>query len=101
MAPRTELHEKLCELLGSRNVYYDPPSNIKMKFPAIEYHLARYEPVRADDDLYLLRNRYELTLMEKTPESGTVGELLRLPYCSHDRSFVSDNMHHNTFTIYY
>lgn len=101
MATRIELHEKLCEILGSRNVYYDPPSNTKMKFPAIEYHLARYEPVRADDFLYLVRNRYELTLMEKTPESETVGELLRLPYCSHDRSFVSDNMHHNTFTIYY
>lgn len=101
MAPRTELHEKLVEILGSRNVYYQPPSNLKMKFPAIEYHLSKIEPLRADDDAYLFHRAYDMTLIEKVPDSPFVDRLLQLPYCSFDRLFVSDNLYHYTFTIYY
>jgi len=101
MAPRTELHEKLVDILGSRNVYYDPPSNIKMKFPAIEYHLSKIDSVRADDKAYLFRVSYDMTFIEKLPNDDIIKKLLELPYCSFDRSFVSDNLHHYTFTIYY
>lgn len=101
MGSRAELNEKLVEILGSRNVYFDPPSNIRMKFPAIEYHYSKFKPVRADNTIYLLATRYELTLIDPDPDSEIVKKLLLLPYCEHDRSFVSDNMHHNTFTIYY
>lgn len=101
MAPRTELHEILVGILGSRNVYFQPPSNIRLKYPAIVYEHSRYSVVPADDDLYLLHTAYTLTLIEHDPDSSKVIDLLRLPYCSHDRSFVSDNLYHNTFTIYY
>lgn len=101
MAPRTELHEKLVELLGSRNVYFQPPSNIRMKYPAIVYEHAKFGKLPADNDLYLLNTAYTLTLIESDPDSEKIAKLLRLPYCSHDRSFVSDNLYHNTFTIYY
>lgn len=101
MAPRTELHEKLVEILGSRNVYYQPPSNIKMKFPAIEYHLSKIDPLHADNDAYLFHTSYDLTLIEKVPDSDIISKLLRLPYCSFDRSFISDNLHHYTFTLFY
>ena len=37
MKTRLELQETLEELLGSRNVYYEPPANIKMEYPAIVY----------------------------------------------------------------
>lgn len=101
MAPRTELHEKLVEILGARNVYFQPPANIKMKFPAIEYHLGNINPVRADNSSYLFRTAYEMTLIEKEPDSEHIKQLLLLPYCSFDRSFVSDNLYHYIFTIYY
>ena len=101
MGSRTELNEKLVEILGSRNVYFDPPSNTKMHYPAIEYHYSKFKSVRADNIAYLLSTSYDVTLIEYTPDSETVRKLLLLPYCTHDRSFVSDNMHHHTFTIYY
>ena len=37
MKTRYELHEFLCEILGSRNVYFQPPESVKMKYPAIVY----------------------------------------------------------------
>jgi len=37
MAPRLELQEVLESLLGSRNVYFQPPLNLKMNYPCIIY----------------------------------------------------------------
>ena len=34
---RLELHALLVELLGSTNVYYEPPETLKMSYPAIRY----------------------------------------------------------------
>ena len=41
MERRLELHEALCEVLGSRNVYFQPPDNVTMRYPCfvfIFYH---------------------------------------------------------------
>ena len=101
MGQRIELHEILADILGSRNVYYQPPSNVKMKFPAIEYHLSRYNTKRADNKLYTLDTSYDVTLIELVPDSDKVKSILELPLCSFDRSFISDNLYHTVFTIYY
>ena len=34
---REELHELLVSVLGSRNVYFQPPESIRMQYPAIVY----------------------------------------------------------------
>lgn len=101
MGSRLELQQTLEDILGSRNVYFQPPSNIKMSYPAIVYELSKHQSVRANNELYLLRTSYDLTVIERTPESEFVLPLLRLPYCSYDRNFVSDNLYHNTLTIYW
>lgn len=101
MGSRLELQQKLEDILGNRNVYFQLPSNIRLKYPAIVYELSKYQPVHAEDNVYLLRKAYDMTLIETVPESAFAEELIRLPYCTHDRSFVSDNLYHNTFTIYY
>lgn len=101
MAPRTELNEKLVELLGSRNVYFQGPSNRKMKYPAIVYDYSKFPVVRADNDAYLIRTAYDLTLIDTDADSSFIDPLLHLPYCSFDRHYISDNLHHFTFTLFY
>ena len=32
MDRRLKLHEELCDILGSRNVYFQPPETVKMKY---------------------------------------------------------------------
>jgi hypothetical protein len=39
MASRLELHEELCAVLGSRNVYFMTPESVKMNYDAIRYAL--------------------------------------------------------------
>lgn len=101
MASRLELHELLCEMLGSRNVYYQPPESIKMKYPAIVYSRSRIPVRHADNDPYLIDHAYQVTLIDWNPDNPLVDEFARLHRCSFDRHFTHDNLNHDVFTLYY
>lgn len=101
MASRLKLHEELCTLLGTRNVYFQPPSSVKMKYPAIVYSLDAFENRHANDAIYTTNTRYSLTYIDADPESGKVKELLKLPHCRFNRFYTADNLNHYTYTLYY
>lgn len=101
MAERLDLHSLLEELLESSNVYYDPPESIKMQYPAIRYSKKKIDAVHANDSKYLMRDCYTLTVISKSPDNPVIKKLLALPYCSYDRPYVADNLHHDVLTIYY
>lgn len=101
MASRLQLQTMLEQLLGSRNVYYNPPESIRMKYPAIVYSRDRIDTTRANNAVYSLHNGYSLTYIDEDPDNEMVDKIASLPRCRFDRSFVSDNLNHYTFTIYY
>ena len=98
---RLKLQRTLEELLGSRNVYFEPPPNFKMRYPCIRYNRSRYDSMHADNRPYRLTSRYELTYIHKDPDDEMVYWIAQLPMCSHDRPYVKDNLFHDVFTIYY
>lgn len=98
---RLELHEILCDILGSRYVYYQPPESIKMNYPAIVYGLDTIENRHADDGVYSAVRRYSVTLIDKDPDSELVDAINELPKCKHNRHYESDNLNHDVFTLYY
>lgn len=99
--PRTELHEILCNVLHSRNCYFEPPSTIRMSYPCIRYELARIDTTRADNIPYLNGKAYSLTYIDEDPDSTMVDRLLSLPYCTFDRAYDADGLHHTVMTIFY
>ena len=101
MADRIELHSLLQELLGSSNVYYQPPESIKMQYDAIRYSKKTIESKYANDRKYLMRDCYELMVISRLPDNPVIKKLLELPYCSYDRHYIADNLHHDVLTIYY
>lgn len=101
MATRLELHNKLVELLGSTNVYYQPPESLKMKYPAIRYSKSRIESVHANNAKYTKNNRYEIIVIDDDPDNPVIDKLLDLPYCSYDRRYVSNNLYHDSLTLYF
>lgn len=101
MASRLELHNKLIELLGNNNVYYQPPSNAEMKYPAIKYSKDDVYNVHANDGKYLKNICYEIVVIDRSPDNPVINKLLDLPYCSYDRHYVADNLNHDVLTIYY
>ena len=101
MDRRLELQTKLENILGSRNVYFQPPSNTKIEYPCIVYERDDIDQRFADNRTYINTVRYSLTLIGRSPESNLVSKILELPYCSYDRFYTTDSLNHDVFTLYY
>ena len=101
MSRRTDLQTLFETLLGSKNVYFQPPSTVKMNYPCIVYTRRNTSNRFADDILYAHKMCYTVTLIDKDPDSVFVDKLLMFPMCTFDRHFVSDNLNHDIFNIYF
>lgn len=95
------LHETLCGVLGSRNVYFQPPESVKIRYPAIIYQRSQIRNDHADDEVYLHRLCYEVTVIDTDPEGKIADKVSLLPKCGFNRHFVSYNLYHDVFTIIY
>lgn len=101
MSNRLTLHDKFCEILASRNVYFQPPESIRMNYPAIIYSLANLKTTFANNGIYAMKTCYKVVVIDKNPDSVIPEKILRLPFCSFDRSYVADNLNHYVFTLYF
>jgi hypothetical protein len=101
MAPRLELHAILLNLLETDQVYFQPPPNVYMKYPAIvykrDYELANF----ADNDVYLRRKRYLVTVIDKNPDSDIPDKIAELPLCVYDRFYAADDLNHDVFKLFF
>lgn len=101
MDKRLELHEVFCEILGSRNVYFQPPASVKMKYDAIRYSRKSIENLHANNRVYGQNNAYEVIAIYRDPDSDLPVKISKLPLCRFDRHYVADNLNHDVFTIYH
>lgn len=101
MADRLDLQTLFENILGSENVYNDPPESVKMKYPAIRYSRKEIDNIYANNIVYKQDNAYDVTVIYDDPDSELPILISKLPMCSHDRSYVSDNLHHDVFTLYF
>lgn len=97
---RSELHELLKEVLGSDNVYFQPPENIKMKYPCIRYSRNPSNVLYADNAPYRIKYGYEIILIDKNPDTEIFYKLCHLPMCRHERHYNADGLNHDVFYIY-
>lgn len=101
MSRRTELQIKLEELLGSKNVYYQPPSSKIMEYPCIRYTKKNIDSKYANDKTYLNTTLYELIVIDKRPDNPVIDKLLMLPMAEYGRWYQADNLNHDVINIYY
>lgn len=101
MGSRIDLQTLLETLLESENVYYDPPTSLSMKYPAIRYSKSDIDTVYANNSTYKSMKRYEIIVIDKKADNPVIEKLLNLPYCSFDRHYKSDNLNHDVLTLYY
>lgn len=101
MANRLDLQTTLENILGSRNVYYQPPASVKMSYPAIVYALSSINDRRAGNGVYIRNISYDVTVIYRDPDSELPRIIANLPMCSHSRHYVADNLYHDTFTLYF
>lgn len=97
---RLNLQSRLEEILGSNNVYFQPPASIHMRYPCFVYNYDNATVLHASNVPYKDYDRYTLTLITKDPLPETVmSEIDSIPYARFSRHFVEDNLHHFSYTV--
>lgn len=95
------LQELLEKLFECRHVYYQPPDNLTMEYPAIRYSLSDIDSKYANNKMYVGMKCYDIVVIDKEPDNPIIEKLLELPYASFNRHYVSDNLNHDIIKLYY
>lgn len=98
---RLTLQTLLEEMLGTKNVYYQPPENIKMNYPAIRYSKSEVRSIYADNKRYWSLQAYDIVVISLEPDHPIIEKLLDLRYSVFDRHYVSDGLNHDIIRIFY
>lgn len=101
LAQRLKLQTLLETVLGSRNVYFQPPNTLKMNYPCIRYSRGNVSEMFADNQLYLYKKNYQIIVIDANPDSEIPKKISELPLCSFSRHYTVDNLNHDVFNIYY
>lgn len=101
MHSRIELHDILCGIMGNANAYYQPPESMKLKYPCIVYSLTDISKRNANNHPYKQDRKYQITVIDKNPDSTIPDRVLLLPYARFANKFTSDNLNHFVFDLYF
>lgn len=99
MARRLELHQLLKTF--TENVYFQPPTNIQLKYPCIIYERNFADTKFADDKPYSYITRYMITVIDQDPDSDIPGKVASLPRSLFNRFYTADGLNHDVFNVYF
>lgn len=97
--PRTELHDLL--LIIHDRVYFQPAENIQLEYPCIVYKRDDIEFKHANNEAYDQMKKYQVTIIDRDPDSGIPDEVAKLPMCSYNRFYTADGLNHDVYTIFF
>lgn len=96
---RMKLDEILREICP--NVYFNPPESIKMVYPCIIYKRSVGNTRYADNSAYVFKINYQITILDKDPDSKLIKPVSSIPGCRYDRHYKADKINHDVFDIYF
>ncbi len=101
MGPRLDLQTLLEVILGSSNVYFQPPANVQMQYPCIVYKRDDAVTEFSGNKPYRYTKRYQVTVIDRDPDSVIPDRVASLPMCLFNRFFTADNLNHDVFNLYF
>lgn len=102
MDQRLQLQTLLEGLVGEGNkVYFQPPANVQIEYPCIIYKRDTAITRFAGNNTYHYNKRYQVTVIDRNPDSEIPDKVASLPMCIHNRSFPADNLNHDVFNLYF
>lgn len=99
MAPRLQLQTLLESITG--DVYFQPPTNLELQYPCILYSRDESWTAHADNLPYARLKRYQVTVVDRTPDSELPDMVEALSLCRFDRHFTTEGLHHYVFTLFF
>lgn len=97
---REHLQQLLEDVPGIKAVYFQPPPNVTMQYPCIVYGRDMGDTRFADNVPYRYLQRYQITLIDRSPDSEALPHIIVFRSCTFSRQFVVDNLNHYIFFLY-
>lgn len=82
-------------------VYFQPPENAQMEYPAITYTRDFAKVSFADDIPYHRTKRWQLIVIDRSPDSELTDLVEELPMCSFNRFYVADKLNHTVYNLFF
>lgn len=99
MGLRLELQRLFEEITD--NVYFQPPTNVQLKYPCIIYKRDFANTEFADNKPYAHKQRYMVTVIDQNPDSELPEKVAALPMSLFNRFYTVDNLNHDVFSVYF
>ena len=99
MGQRLQLHQLLESF--APNVYFQPPTNVQLKYPCIIYKRDFAETKFADDKPYNHTKRYMITIIAQDPDSNIPDKVAAMPMSLFNRFYTADNLNHDVYSVYF
>jgi hypothetical protein len=101
MGTRLEFQTLLESLEPGLNVYFQPPPNVMMSYPAVVYN-RNFQAVEYADNLpYSRKTRYQVTVIDRDPDSLIPDKVAALPLTRYVRHFTTENLNHDIYDVYF
>jgi hypothetical protein len=99
MGRRLDLHQLLETFVS--NVYFQPPTNVKLKYPCIIYKRDFADNKFADNKPYDHVLRYAVTVIDQDPDSDIPEKVASIPLSIFNRFYTVDNLNHDVYNVYF
>lgn len=101
MDKRLLLQALLNGIPGVTKAYFQPPADISMEYPCIVYQRDSAVTKFADNRPYSHKKRYQVTVIDRDPDSSIPDAVAELPLCIFSRHFTADQLHHDVYNLYF
>ena len=98
---RYALQTLLESLIAGVHVYFQPPPNLQMVYPAIVYNRDYLASEFADNIPYSTTFRWQVTVIDTDPDSPLHAKLVEMPMMKYVRHYTSDNLNHDIYDVYF
>ena len=99
MGQRLTLHQILETI--APNVYFQPPTNVRLAYPCIVYHRDFADTKFADDEPYNHTKRYMIIVIDRDPDSVIPDKVAALPMSLFNRFYTADDLNHDVYNVYF
>ena len=99
MGQRLDLHQILETF--TENVYFQPPTNIQLKYPCIIYKRDFADTKFADGKPYSFKLRYMVMIIDRDPDSDIPEKVAAMPMSLFNRFYTADNLNHDVYNLYF
>ena len=87
--------------MGSDEVHFQPPTNIIMTYPCIVYKRDDARTLFADNIPFRVKKRYQVTVIDRDPDSVIPDKIAALESAVFDRHFTANDLNHDVYTLFF